>query len=143
MSETLQLAEKCRDAEKKLSEEHGGFVLFSMIQREATAGKWDVVASASWLTTDRAGIQLLIDGLRPFMSPPDWLRLASTLPVAPDTDFVQSMTRRFDVEHDILETGTIYTDDVTVDRAIIITANRKLAHLPQSHSLAAMEAHER
>ena len=139
MSDTLKLSEKCRAAEKKLSEDHGGFALFSMIQREATAGKWDVVASAPWLATDRAGIQLLIDGLRPFMSPPDWLRLASTLPVAPDTEFVQSMTRRFDVEHELLETGLIYTDDVTVDRAIIITANRRLAHVAGTETLTAME----
>lgn len=136
---TLALAEKCRDAERKLSEEYGGFALFSMIQRESTAGKWDVVASAPWLTTDRAGIRLLGEGLLLFLSPQEWLQLASPFPVAPDTEFVWSMTRRFDVEHDLVETGTIYTDDVTVDRAIIITANRKLAHAAGAEPLAAME----
>ncbi len=136
---TSALAERCRDAEKKLSEEHGGFALFCMVQRESTAGKWDVVASAPWLMTDRAGIRLLGEGLLLFLSPQEWLQLASPFPVAPDTEFVQSMTRRFDVEHDILETGTIYTDDVTVDRAIIITANRKLAHAAGTQPLAAME----
>ena len=50
------------------------------------------------------------------------------------------MTRRFDVEHGLLETGTIYTDDVTVDRAIIITANRRLAHAAEPQPLAAPEA---
>jgi len=137
---TSALAERCRDAEKKLSEEHGGFALFCMVQRESTAGKWDVVASAPWLMTDRAGIRLLGEGLLLFLSPQEWLQLASPFPVAPDTEFVQSMTRRFDVEHDILETGTIYTDDVTVDRAIIITANRKLAHTAEAQFFAAMEA---
>lgn len=138
--ETWAVAEKCRAAEKKLSEEHGGFALFCLVQRESTAGKWDVVASAPWLTTDRAGIRLLGEGLLLFLSPQEWLQLASPFPVAPDTEFVQSMTRRFDVEHELLETGKIYTDDVTVDRAIIITANRKLAHTAEAMPLAAMEA---
>ncbi len=138
---TWAVAEKCRAAEKKLSEEHGGFALFCLVQRESTAGKWDAVASAPWLTTDRAGIRLLGEGLLLFLSPQEWLQLASPFPVAPDTEFVQSMTRRFDVEHELLETGTIYTDDVTVDRAIIITANRKLAHTAEAMPLAGMEAH--
>ena len=137
---TSAIADKCLAAEKKLSEEHGGFALFCMIQRESTAGKWDVVASAPWLTTDRAGIRLLGEGLLLFLSPQEWLQVASPFPVAPDTEFVQSMTRRFDVEHDLVETGTIYTDDVMVDRAIIITANRKLAHAAKPQPLAAMEA---
>lgn len=136
---TAAIAEKCLAAEKKLSEEHGGFALFCLVQRESTAGKWDVVASAPWLTTGMAGIRLLGEGLLAFLSPQEWLQLASPFPVAPDTEFVQSMTRRFDVEHDLLETGTIYTDDVTVDRAIIITANRKLAHSAETKTLAALE----
>jgi len=137
---TSAIAEKCLAAEKKLSEEHGGFALFCMVQRESTAGKWDVVASAPWLTTNMAGIRLLGEGLLLFLTRQEWLQLASPFPVAPDTEFVQSMTRRFDVEHDLLETGTIYTDDVTVERAIIITANRKLARTAEAEPLAAMEA---
>ena len=138
---TSAIADKCLAAEKKLSEEHGGFALFCLAQRESTAGKWDVVAAAPWLTTDRAGIRLLGEGLLAFLSHQEWLQLASPFPVAPDTEFVQSMTRRFDMEHDLLETGPIYTDDVTVDRAIIITANRKLAHTAEAQTLAAAEAH--
>ena len=89
---TSALADKCLAAGKKLSEEHGGFALFCLVQRESTAGKWDVVwdvvASAPWLTTDRAGIRLLGEGLLLFLSRQEWLQLASPFPVAPNTEFV-------------------------------------------------------
>lgn len=121
---TVMLAEKCLDAEKKLSAEHGSFTLFGLVQTESTAGKWDVVASAPWLTTNRAGIQLIVDGLLPFLNQEDWLRTARVVPVEPNSDFVQTLTSMFHAEHEIQQTGPIYTDDVIVDRAVIITANQ-------------------
>ena len=121
---TVLLAEKCRDGEQKLSEEHGGFTLFCLVQRESTAGKWDIVASAPWLSTRMADIQVIVDGLLPFLSQEDWLRTAGVVPLDPNTDFVQTLTSMFHAEHEIQQTGPIYTDDVIVDRAVIITANQ-------------------
>ena len=121
---TIMLAEKCRDAEKNLSEEYGGFTLFCLVQRESTAGKWDIVVSAPWLTTRMADTQRIVDGMLPFLTQEDWLRTAGVVPVEPNSDFVQTLTSLFHAEHEIQQTGPIYTDDVLVDRAVIITANQ-------------------
>ena len=118
------LAEKCRDAEVKISETHGGFTLFTLIQRESTAGKWDIVASAPWLTTRVAGIKIIVDGLMPFLSQEDWLRTASIVPIDPDTDFVQTLVALYHIEHGTQLAGQIFTDEIIVDRAVIITANQ-------------------
>ena len=118
------LIENVSRAEATLAQENGAFVFFGLLQREETAGKWDVVVSAPWLTTDRAGTEVVINGLTRFLTAADWLKTASVVPLPPDADFVQSLTRRFQAEHQLLETGGFSTDDVAVDRAFIITANK-------------------
>lgn len=118
------LTENVRLAEGALARENGEFALFGLFQREETAGKWDVVISAPWLTTDRAGIQRIVEGLARYLTATDWLKTASVVPLAPDTDFVQTMTRLFHAEHQVLETGSFLTEGVSIDRAFIITANK-------------------
>jgi len=118
------LIENISRAEAALAREQGSFLLFGLFQRETTAGKWDVVVSAPWLTTDRAGAQLIVDKLTECLTKADWLKTASVVPLPPDAAFVQSLTRRFQAEHELLETGNFFTDDVSVDRAFIITANK-------------------
>lgn len=71
-------------------------------------------ASAPWLTTDRA----------PFLSQQDWLRTASIVPIDPDTDFVQTLVALYHIEHGTQLAGQIFTDEIIVDRAVIITANQ-------------------
>ena len=122
-TQTMILAEKCRDAEVKISAEHGGFTLFALIQRESSAGKWDIVASAPWLTRRTADIQIVVDGLIPFLSQEDWLRTGGVVPIDLNTDFVQTLVELYHIEHGTQLTGQIFTDDVIVDRAVIITAN--------------------
>ncbi len=119
----MLLAEKCRDAEVKISAERGEFTLFALIQRESTAGKWDIVASAPWLTRRTTDIKIIVDGLLPFLSQEDWLRTASVVPIDPNTDFVQTLVELYHVEHGTQLAGQIFTDEIIVDRAVIITAN--------------------
>lgn len=95
MDKTMTLALRCRDAAEKLSRLYGGFTLFSLIQWERPAGKWDVVVSAPWLSLNGTGIQQIVDGLRPFLSPEDWLQTGSVILFSPKQSMVEAMTRRF------------------------------------------------
>lgn len=54
-SDAFLVAQKFRDAEVQVSQEHGNFYLFGLFEREQTPGRWDLVASAPWLKTDREG----------------------------------------------------------------------------------------
>lgn len=130
------LTENVRRAEEMLAREHGGFLLFGLFQTEETAGKWDVVASAPWLTTARPGIQQVVNGLGDYLSAEDWLKIASVVPLSPDTDFVRAMTRLFQAEHGIYETGPFVSGDISISRAFIITAARQSAQVQERQAAA-------
>jgi hypothetical protein len=136
-TDSITLAEKCLQAEVSLAGEFGDFALFSLIQREATAGKWDVVVSAPWLNTNRAGIQQVVDELKLYLSAEDWLLLGSVVPLESNTSFVRTMTRMFHGGHQLQEIGTVQTDDFTLDRAIIITANPHPMRMSEYQAAAA------
>ena len=70
-----------------------------------------------------ADTQRIVDGMLPFLSK-DWLQTAGVVPLDPDADFVQTLIGLFHAEHETQQTGPIYTDDVIVERAVIITANQ-------------------
>ena len=53
---TRVLAENLRRAEEAMAEQHGPFILFGLFEQEETPGRWDAVAAAPWLTSNRAGI---------------------------------------------------------------------------------------
>lgn len=131
-----RLVENARRAEGALARQHGGFLLFGLFQTEETAGKWDIVASAPWLTTTRPGIQQIVDGLGEFLSAEDWLKTASIVPLAPDTGFVRAMTRLFQAEHVVQESGGFVSGDIQIHRAFIITASASMAQM-QEHQAAA------
>ena len=131
-----KLTENARRAEGALAQQHGDFLLFGLFQTEETAGKWDVVASAPWLMTARPGIQQIVDGLGNSLSAEDWLKIASIVPLNPDTSFVRTMTRLFQVEHGVQETGGFVSGDIHIHRAFIITANKFTAQV-QTHQAAA------
>lgn len=123
------LTENVRRAEGALVREYGGFSLFGLFQTEETAGKWDVVASAPWLTTGRPGIEpgieLVVNGLRECLGAEDWLKIASIVPLSPDTAFVRTMTRLYQAEHEMEAAGPFVSEDPHILRAFIITASKR------------------
>lgn len=133
-SHSNQLALRCREAATQLASLYGDFVLFSLIQQEATAGKWDVVVSAPWTSQSRASIQRVVDVLRQHLTAEDWLHTARVLTLEPDSPFVETMTRLFFAPNPgqneagsglaFQETGTFIANDLIVERAIIIVAER-------------------
>lgn len=131
-----KLTENVRRAEEMLAREHGGFLLFGLFQTEETAGKWDVVASAPWLTTARPGIQQIVNSLRDYLSAEDWLKIASIVPLSPDTGFVRTVTRLFQAEHGVQETSAFVSEDIYISRAFIITAAKNSAQV-EEHQAAA------
>ena len=123
----MSLIEKCRRVEEALSQTWGGFALFGLFEREETAGKWDILVSAPWLTTDRAGIQLVVDELLLLLSQAEWLRIAGVVPLEPSSTYVQWIAQRFNAEHGLQEVINTILDGVFINHAYIITANKKPA----------------
>ncbi len=148
----IALALRCQQAAAQIASLYGDFVLFSLIQQEATAGKWDVVASAPWTSQSRESIQRVVDVLRQHLTAEDWLHTARVLTLEPDSPFVETMTRLFFAPNPgqreagsglaLQETGTFSANDLTVERAIIIVAERtapvaRIAREPARRKVAA------
>lgn len=122
---TRALAENLRRAEEALAEQHGPFVLFGLFEQEETPGRWDAVAAAPWLTSSRAGIERLIAGFEPYLTPEQWTELGRIVPLMPSEPFVEGVTEAVaPVEHALSETGSIQAAHVEIRRAFVITSHR-------------------
>ncbi len=127
-SNTSSIAQKFRDAEEQVSDELGGFYLFGLFEREQIPGRWDVVASAPWLKTDREGTHHLIVALREKMDIEDWNLIGAVVPLEPTAFFVQGVTNQFYLKHGVeeindfnpLNQGTI---GIQIGHAFLITSN--------------------
>ena len=128
----MGLIEKFRDAEKKVSDERGGFALFVLCERDDTPGQWDIIASAPWLTTDRAGIAELVNLLGSEMSFIDWLPIARLVPLSPSDSLVRATTALHNVEHQIISLPYSSFGGVRVKQTYLITANSHLVAMPDN-----------
>lgn len=121
------LVEKFRDAEEKVAGKRGGFVLFVLCERDDAPGQWDIIASAPWLTTDRAGIAELVSLIGSEMSFIDWLPIARLVPLSPSDDLVRTTTALYNTEHQIISLPYSSFGGVRVRQTYLITANPQLA----------------
>lgn len=122
-SDALLIAQKLRVAEEKVAEERGGFLLFGLFERQETAGRWDLVASAPWLRTGRDGIGELITLLRKNMDTGDWKVVSRVVPLDPSAEFVEWVTTHYMLNHQLEEVYSGGFSDVAVGHAILITSN--------------------
>jgi len=122
-SEVLLMAQKFRDAEEKVAEKRGGFYLFGLFERQRTPGRWDLVASAPWLRTDRDGTVELIVLLRDKMDTDDWKIIASVFPIEPSGDYVKWITSVYNLNHKVEEVFDSGFSNVALGHAFLITAN--------------------
>ena len=132
----ISLIEKCRRVEREMSQAWGGFALFGLFERDETAGKWDILVFAPWLTTDLAGTQRVVDALVPHVSKAEWLRIAGVVPLQPSSGYVQWVAQRFPAEHALQEVFNTTFDGVPINHAYIITANTAPAQTREYQAVA-------
>ncbi len=124
------MAEKFRAAEEKVAEERGEFYLFGLFERQRSPGRWDLVASAPWLKTDRDGTVELIVLLRDKMDTEDWKVIGGVFPTEPTADFVKWITSNYYLNHQVQEERDSGFSNVAIGHAILITVNRSPAPAP-------------
>lgn len=120
---SVNVAEKFREAEERVAQNRGGFTLFGLFEMEEPTGKWDLVAAAPWLGTNRNAIQDLIDALGTYFSVEDWQIIGAVVPMEPSSDFVQAIARKYRFEHQVEEVGTTYVNGLYISHAFLITSN--------------------
>ena len=75
------------------------------------------------IVTSRNSIKELIDALSAFFSVEDWKIIAAVLPMKAHSDFVQAITRKYQLEHQVEEIGSVYVIGVYISHAFLITSN--------------------
>lgn len=121
------MAQKLRVAEEKVAEKRGGFHLFGLFEHEQAPGRWDLVASAPWLKTDREGTLELVALLRAGMDTGDWTPVVGVFPIEPSADYVQWATSHYDFKHQVKEVFASGFGNEAVGHALLITADRSPA----------------
>ena len=139
-NDALLMAQKFRAAEEKVSEERGGFYLFGLFERQQTPGRWDLVAAAPWLKTDRDGTLELIVLLRDKMKTEDWDMIASVFPIEPSAEYVEVITNVYTLDHQVEEvfdpSGGVYSG-IYIGHAFLITSNASPSPVSAARELAA------
>lgn len=121
--QTMTLPERFGAAEKLATGAGSPFVLFALIEREDTPGTLDLVVSAQWTRSDRAGIADIIEVLSTGgLTVVDWLLISRIVPLDPSDQFVQMIARLYPAEHGLREVPAGTLGDTRINRAVIITA---------------------
>ena len=117
------LPEKLQRAEKEISRTYGAFTLFGLFEHGETPGFWDIVVAAPWLKADLTTIGQIVDLIRPFVHPNDWLSVARVLVLRPTDEFVQQISRLYHEKHGMKELGYNMFGGVAINHAYLITSN--------------------
>jgi hypothetical protein len=134
---SVVIAESFRKAEEKIAQKWGGFALFGLFEIEDHPGRWDLVAAAPWLDTNRDGIRKLIDLVNEHFKAKEWQIISTIVPMKTDSDFAQAITRKYHFEHQVEEIGNTYVNGVYVSHAFLITSNAHPSPAPAALEMAA------
>ena len=120
---SVHLAEKFCEVEREVARQRGAFTLFGLFELEEMPGNWDIVAAAPWLDISSKRIHTLVDALDAVFSVKDWKIIATVVPMEQEADFVQAITRKYRLEHQVEEIGNTYVNGLYISHAFLITSN--------------------
>lgn len=133
----LAVPRKFRAAEKRAAEAGFEFALFALIDREDTPGQWDLVVSANWTRSDRAGIAKIIEVVSEgSLTTVDWFLISRIVPLDTADEFVGLMTHLYPdpIRHQMVEVPASTLGTTRINRAVIITADPRL--IPESPNIS-------
>lgn len=117
-----KLAEKIRETEVEISSEKGEFVLFALIEREDSLGKWDIVISAKWIEDKKKEvIEFIASNLKNKLNEEEQLMLSRIVVLSPNDPFVKSLNM-IGVEHGTFRLSNIKFNGVFIEEGYLITS---------------------
>ena len=117
------VAERLRKIAIEISKSEGSFVLFVLIEREDSFGKWDLVISADWIGNNQKRIiNMIAHEISTKLEKDEQLLLSRILVLPPSDRFVQNLNRiRFENQNVRLTNVTF--NGILVKEVIFITSN--------------------
>ena len=115
-----------QDAERKISEERGDFILFGLFERSDIFGKYDVVVSAPWLKDELGSAGLITDlVIAAVGNTTRWPKIGRFDAVPKNGPFLEALQEVLPddtVHHGLKRVTNIYYEGNIIPGAMIITA---------------------
>ncbi len=111
--------------ESSISKDKGPFALFAIFQREDVPDRWDLVASAPWIASDRdSALSYFVRRIQKDIGQESLTSLSRIMFVDPSDPAVANLARGVSVEHTPLEVRDRTFFGVPVKHAFIITSRK-------------------
>lgn len=121
-----QMIEKLASLERDIASEKGEFSLFGLFLREDAEGKWDLLASASWLETNqKEGLEYLVDQIRLRLNTQELLSLSRIVLLERDNPILEAIHRAIRVKHGMAEMRDNIFFGLPIKHAYLITSERE------------------
>jgi len=121
-----QIIEKLVSLERDIASEKGEFSLFALFLREDAEDKWDLLASAPWLETDkRESLEYLVNQLRSRLKTQELLALSRIVLLEKGNPVLEAIHNAIRVKHGMAEVRDSIFFGVPIKQAYLITSERK------------------
>lgn len=119
--------ENIKEVDKLISKEKGNFNLFGIFIREGLNGKWDILASADWISYNNEGeaLKYFIQKLKKKLSEDDIMKIASIILLEPKEPFVKSINNSINTLHSAIKINGDYFNDLFIQNAFIFTSQKQ------------------
>ncbi|MDD5251465.1 MAG: hypothetical protein PHT12_02420 [Patescibacteria group bacterium] len=117
---------KLIEAEKSLARAKGRFVLFGLFKRSDLDDKWDLLVSADWLNERnyQDNFVSIQKTLHRYLG--SNINIIARILMIPDNvPFVKSINSAFNIEHGSAVITNCSINNILLERAYLITSNRK------------------
>lgn len=120
-----QLVDKFLNLEKEISQEKGAFSLFTLLLRDESQNKWDIVLSAPWFSKDKTPIlKYVVNKLRKKLEQKALMGLSRIILLDYNDPFVLNVNSIIKTEHNITEFRNCQFNNIYVKHAFIITSQK-------------------
>ena len=118
-----EIVKKIKTAEKRMSDEKGGFSFFGLSKRN-DLDEWDIIVSASWFSGNKqSDLVYIIGNIKRNLNNEDLRFLARVVLLSPTELIVQKLNSEFDVGHGSVEGREIQINNINLKHIYVITSN--------------------
>ncbi len=119
-----RLLEKLQRMEQAVSLEKGPFDLFALILPRSSVGGWDLMVAASWIKSQKEGLDFFTDLLRRCLTEEEILRMSRIIILHQDSATLKRIRQEFGAMGDVREMKDTSFFGLPVKRAYIIAGPR-------------------
>lgn len=117
------MIDKFTTLERSIATEKGEFSLFALLLREDAEDKWDLLAAAPWLETDKkAGLAYLVNQIHTQLSMQELLSLSRIVILEKGDPILEAFHRMVRVQHGMGEVRDSTIVGVPIKQAYLITS---------------------